>query len=80
MLNRLFKLQKTLDKLVVLAGARMPEAQRRMEQGDDLLWHDVTAVLEHLTTAQVLVRDMIVVESGSPDFGAGIPLAEEVQP
>lgn len=80
MLTQLFKLQKTLDKLVVLTGARMPEAQRLMEKGDDLLFHDVTSVLEHLTVAQVLVRDMIVVESGSPDFGTGIQLIEEVKP
>ena len=80
MLTRLFKLQKTLEKLEVLAHARMPEAQRRMEQGDDLLFHDVTAVLEHLTAAQVIVRDLIVCESGSPDFGTGIQLVEEVKP
>ena len=80
MLTQLFKLQKTLDKLEVLAGARMPEAQRRMEKGDDLMFHDVTAVLEHLTTAQVIVRDLIVSETGSPDFGTGIQLVEEVKP
>ena len=74
MVTRLIELQKTLDKLVVLAEARMPEAQQRMEKGDDLLWHDVTAVLEHLTEAQTMVRDLLVCETGDPDFGTGVRL------
>ena len=73
-MEKLLRLQKTLDKVVVMVSARMPEAQRRMEKGDDLQWHEVTATLERLHEALVIVRDLIVLESGNPDFGVGAGL------
>ncbi len=73
-MEKLFKLQKALEKVVVLVSARMPEAQRLMEKGDDLQWHEVTSTLERLHEALVIVRDLIVLESGNPDFGVGAGL------
>lgn len=73
-MEKLLKLQKVLEKVVVLVSARMPEAQRLMEKGEDMQWHEVTSTLERLHEALVIVRDLIVLESGNPDFGVGAGL------
>jgi hypothetical protein len=69
MVERLVELQKVLDKLTMMVEAMMPEAQRLMEQGKDHEWHKVTGMLEKVGEAEVLVRDMLTVETGDPDFG-----------
>jgi hypothetical protein len=69
MVERLIELQKILEKLTVMVDAMMPEAQRLMEQGKDHEWHKVTGMLERIGEAEAIVRDMIVVETGDPDFG-----------
>lgn len=69
MVERLFTLQETLRKLTVMVEAMMPEAQRLMEKGSDYEFYKVTAMLECIGEAEVIVRDMLVTETGEPSFG-----------
>jgi hypothetical protein len=69
MLNKLQHLQKVLESLTVTIDAMMPEAQRLMEQGKDHEFHKVTGMLEQIGAAESIVRDLIVVEVGDPNFG-----------
>jgi hypothetical protein len=74
MATKLFEIQALLRSLGVMVDAQMPEAQRKLEKGDDWDFLRVTAQLEKITELEGLVRDLIVIELGEPDFGmnAGI--------
>lgn len=78
--GKLFEAQRLLRELEVMIDAQMPEAQRKMDKGDDWDFLKVTAQLEKITEIEGLVRDLLVIELGEPDFGMNATLVQtEVQ-
>jgi hypothetical protein len=76
--GKLFEAQRLLRELEIMIDSQMPEAQRKMEQGDDWDFLKVTAQIEKITAIEALVRDMLVIELGEPDFGMNAALQTEV--
>jgi hypothetical protein len=73
-------MRKLLAELSLMVEAGMPEAQRLMEQGQDWEWHKVVGMLEKIAALETAVADALVVETGNPDFGLGLRLADWANP
>ena len=78
--GKLFEAQRLLRELEIMIDSQMPEAQRKMEQGDDWDFLKVTAQIEKITAIEALVRDMLVIELGEPDFGMNAALVQTEVP
>jgi len=76
MVERLLSMRELVAALVLTVEAEMPKAQRRMEQGDDWLFEKVTGQLRLLASLDSLLADVLVVETGNPDFGMGMTLSD----
>ena len=80
MVDRLLHMRKLLEELSTMIEADMPEAQRRLDRGDEWQFHRVTGMLSKIGELEGIVADALVVESGNPDFGTGQRLADWASP
>jgi hypothetical protein len=76
MVERLVEMRALLERIVVMVEAEMPEAQRRMERGDDWQFEKVIGMLRVCADLDQMLVDALVVETGDPDFGVGQRLSD----
>jgi hypothetical protein len=77
MLRNILKIQKLLGDLTVLIDAQMPEAQRKLDRGEEWDFDRVTAQLRKCAAIETALVELIAVETGNPSFGLSSRMSDE---
>ena len=69
MIQSILEARALVTKLRVMVEAEMPEAQRKMERGEDYDFDRVTAMLRVCVAIDELLFAMEIAQTGNPSFG-----------